>query len=322
MENKKLNSNSKQSTPPPPRNPLTKFLIISNIFLILTIFIGINTFSGGWHIPEEILSGTFKGKYNFSNEVTFQSNVTFQNNLNYEIEGTFTSCKDILNNSYQFTNFQLNSGIYKIKPDGTNEFEVYCDMITDGGGFTLVWSNLRGGSNKPTTSLNWDNAINTIPIYQPDKQLNTNLEEVVVYIGLKYWKLIGENEIRYDWANDYNSNIDQSFIADYSLDENDFYRLDMTNYNQRVGETEAGLYFHHNGLKFTTYDKVNSINENCGSLYSQTPFWYSGCWSGSINGGGENEGQDYFNGAYWIGSNRYWGIDRGDGAGNGWIFIR
>ena len=63
----------------------------------------------------------------------------------------------------------------------------------------------------------------------------------------------------------------------------------MTNYNQRIGETEAGIYLFHNGLKFTTYDKVNSINENCGSYYSQTPFWYFGCWSGSINGGGENE---------------------------------
>ena len=281
------------------------------------MLIGIITFSGGWHIPEEILSGTFKGTYNFS------SNVTFQNNLNYEIEGTFTSCKDILDNSYQFTNLRLNSGIYKINPDGTNEFEVYCDMITDGGGWTLVWSNLRGGSNKPTTSLNWDNAINTIPIYQNDKQLNTNLEEVVVYIGLKYWKLIGENEIRYDWANDYNSNIDQSFIADYSLDENDFYRLDMTNYNQRVGNEIAGIYSYHNGMKFTTYDKDNDLNGgNCGEVFSKTPFWYGSCWKGSINGGGENEGQDYFNGAYWYLADKYWGTDEGRGAGNGWIFIR
>ena len=285
------------------------------------MLIGIITFSGGWHIPEEILSGTFRGTYNFS------SNVTFQNKLNYDLEkfGPFTSCRDILEKSYQFTNLRLNSGIYKINPDGTNEFEVYCDMITDGGGWTLVWSNLRGGSNKPTTSLNWDNAINTIPIYQPDKQLNTNLEEVVVYTGLKYWKLIGENEIRYDWANDYNSNIDQSFIADYSLDENDFYRLDMTNYNQRVGETEAGLFSYNNGMKFTTHDSDNDIhlgNGNCGTFYSLTPFWYNSCWSGSINGGGENEGWDFLNGAYWRGSTKYWGVDEGEGAGNGWIFIR
>ena len=112
MENKKLNLNSKQSTPPPPpKNPLTKFLIVSNIFLILTIFIGIITFSGGWHIPEEILSGTFRGTYNFS------ENVTFQNSLKYDLEKfkPFTSCKDILEKSFEFSKLRLNSGIYKIK---------------------------------------------------------------------------------------------------------------------------------------------------------------------------------------------------------------
>ena len=317
----KIKSKVKTIHPPPPKNPLTKFLIVSNVFLTLAMLIGILTFSGGWHIPEEILSGTFKAAYNFS------QNVTFQNNLNYDLEKfkPFTSCKDILEKSFEFSKFKLNSGIYKINPDGTNEFEVYCDMITDGGGWTLVWSNLRGGSNKPTTSLNWNNAINTIPIYQNDKQLNTNLEEVVVYTGLKYWKLIGENEIRYDWANDYNSNIDQSFIADYSLDENDFYRINMTNYNQRVGETEAGFYLTHNGMKFTTHDSDNDIhlgNGNCGTFYSLTPFWYNSCWSGSINGGGENEGSGKFNGAYWYKANLKWGTDDGEGAGNGWIFIR
>ena len=77
MENKKINLNSKQFTPPPPKNPLTKFLIISNIFLTLAMLIGLITFSGGWHIPEEILSGTFKGTYNFSKEVNFNDTIAF-----------------------------------------------------------------------------------------------------------------------------------------------------------------------------------------------------------------------------------------------------
>ena len=76
MENKKANLKLKQFTPPP-KNPLTKFLIVSNLFLIFSIIIGIITFSGGWHIPEEILSGTFKGTYNFSKEVNFNDTIAF-----------------------------------------------------------------------------------------------------------------------------------------------------------------------------------------------------------------------------------------------------
>ena len=41
------------------------------------MLIGIITFSGGWHIPEEILSGTFKGNYNFSKSVVFQNETKF-----------------------------------------------------------------------------------------------------------------------------------------------------------------------------------------------------------------------------------------------------
>ena len=51
MENKKANLKLKQFTPP--KNPLTKFLIISNVFVIIAILIGLITFSGGWHYQKK-----------------------------------------------------------------------------------------------------------------------------------------------------------------------------------------------------------------------------------------------------------------------------
>ena len=137
------------------------------------MLIGIITFSGGWHIPEEILSGTFKGAYNFSNPVTFQ------NKLNYEIEGDFKSCKDILEKSFEFSTFKLNSGIYKINPSGVDEFEVYCDMITDGGGWTLV-QHLVNGTSKDSISYDVNSFKDNFYSLTTSRAENIPFDEVLI----------------------------------------------------------------------------------------------------------------------------------------------
>ncbi len=220
----------------------------------------------------------------------------------------------------------LEDGIYTIDPDGDDgvqePFRVYCDLTTDGGGWTLVWSNLRGGTHKPVTNLGWEMAISTEPRF--NGTLGPDLEAFNYYLGLEHWERLGD-EIRYDWANDYGSPIDQRFYADYDLDaEGGEYNLQLTNYREKIGNTTAGLWSYHNGSPFSTYDHDNDAVDggNCATFYTNTPWWYRSCWSGSINGGGEGNGNGYFNGAYWVNSARSWGDDNGNGAGNGWIFVR
>ena len=68
-----------------------------------------------------------------------------------KLEESKSSCKEILEN-----NPNSQSGVYTINPDGTNEFEVYCDMETDGGGWTKIASVIQ---TKTTWTLeeNWIN---------------------------------------------------------------------------------------------------------------------------------------------------------------------
>ncbi|XP_071807448.1 uncharacterized protein [Asterias amurensis] len=182
----------------------------------------------------------------------------------------------------------LISGVYLVQPLGSSEaFRVYCDMETDGGGWTVFQRRQDGSVDFYLDFANYSRGFGNL---EGEFWLgNDNLHRLTAQ---------GEYELRVDLT-DFDdvtgyANYDTFSIADVS----DNYRLTVRGYSGNAGETLS----YNNNMAFTTKDRDNDgwRSGNC-VVRLKGAWWYGWCNVCNLNGRYFNEATGNTEGIRWNG---------------------
>ena len=175
------------------------------------------------------------------------------------------NCQDILQSSEIRP-----SGQYTINPmDGAGSLQVYCDMETDGGGWTVFQKRFNGSVD---FYRGWEDYENGFGSTDGEYWLGlqnifrlTRNQQVILRIDLAPFD--GDTAYAvYD------------YFAVGSADTN--YQLTVGSYTGTAEDSLAG----HNGMEFSTRDKDNDpYNMHCAEMF-RGAWWYSTCHVSNLNG--------------------------------------
>ena len=190
----------------------------------------------------------------------------------------YTDCQDAL------TQGQNTSGVYTIKPDNQMKFRVYCDMDTDGGGWTVFQRREDG-------SVDFDR-------YWIDYQQGFgNISRTEFWLGLeKIHRLIASapiTQLRVD-LQDFEGNSSFAKYTSFSVgDSLSDYTLSVSGYNGTAGNSLLGdsIFFDHNGQRFSTRDRDNDAWVHSCVHRHRGGWWFHACMTANLNG-------IYYNGTY------------------------
>ena len=174
-----------------------------------------------------------------------------------------SDCSDLFKSGHN------QSGVYSVNPDGKGSFKVYCDMRTDGGGWTVFqrrqdgsvdfyrgWNDYKSGFGQLTAEF-WlgNDKIHRLTAARPST-LRVELED---WNGVRVYAKYGKFNIS---------------------DEQAKYRLEVGLFSGTAGDSLANQ----NNMAFSTKDIDNDRwGNNCAVRWTGA-WWYRDCQWSNLNG--------------------------------------
>ncbi|XP_072167981.1 microfibril-associated glycoprotein 4-like [Diadema setosum] len=163
------------------------------------------------------------------------------------------------------------SGRYLIRPTGmTQAFDVYCDMSTDGGNWTLLQRRKDGSISFDRTWMDYKFGFGDV---MSEHWLGND----------KIYHLTAQRdyELRVELG-DFEGNEVFAIYKSFRIDNETMkYRLHVSGYSGNAGDSLSA----HNGLLFTSWDRDNDNYElNCAQEHVGSGWWYDHCLYANLNG--------------------------------------
>ncbi|VDI77825.1 Hypothetical predicted protein [Mytilus galloprovincialis] len=184
--------------------------------------------------------------------------------LKHEVKGICVrSAKDCA----EIKKHKATSGVYQIFPKKTEGVKAYCDMDTEGGGWTIIQKRFDNSVNFQRTWTECENGFG-----------NVNRE---YWLGNRHIHRLtssGTYELRIDLTDKNNTKKYAKYKTFVVGDATSQYKLAIGGYSGDAGDSLS----YHNGMKFSTVDRDNDLlSSNCAKNHG--PWWLRGCSHSALN---------------------------------------